>query len=60
MIEEQDVMEILKSRPQYKEGKNKIVFFSEILQLSVIKNLDTDDIVTIVRAKRPKGDWKNV
>ena len=60
VIEEQDVMEILKSRPQYKEGKNKIVFFSEILQLSVIKNLDTDDIVTIVRAKRPKGDWKNV
>ncbi len=59
-IEEQDVIAMLKDKPRYREGKNKIVFFSETLQLSVIKNLDTDDIVTIVRAKRPKGDWKNV
>lgn len=59
-IEERDVMAILKDKPRYKEGKNKIAFFSETLQLSVVKNLDTDDIVTIVRAKRPKGDWENV
>lgn len=60
VIKEQDVMAILKDKPRYKEGENKIVFFSETLQLSVIKNLDTNDIVTIVRAKRPKGDWENV
>lgn len=60
VIEEQDVTAILKNKPSYKEGENKMVFFSEKLQLSVIKNLDTDDIVTIVRAKRPKGDWKDV
>lgn len=59
-IDEQDVKKMLKGNPNYKEGENKMVYFSEQLHLSVIKNMETEDIVTIVRAKKPKGDWENV
>lgn len=59
-IDGQDVKRMLKGNPNYKEGENKMVYFSEQLHLSVIKNMETEDIVTIVRAKKPKGDWENV
>lgn len=60
VIGEQDVMTILKEKSSYKEGVNKAVYFSEILQLSVIKNIDTDDVVSIVRRKYPKEVWESV
>lgn len=59
-ISENDVKKVLKGNPNYKEGETKLVYFSEELQLSVIKNIETGDIVSIIRAKKPKGDWKNV
>lgn len=60
VIGEQDVMTILKEKSSYKEGVNKAVYFSETLQLSVIKNIDTDDVVSIVRRKYPKEVWESV
>lgn len=59
-ISEEHVLMLLKRNPNYMEGEKKAVYFDEKLQLSIIKNLDTDDVVTIVRAKKPKGDWKDV
>lgn len=59
-IDEQDVMQLLHTLPNYREGKERLAYFSEELQLSVIKNIKTDDVITIVRAKRPKGDWTDV
>ena len=59
-ISENDVKKVLKGNPNYKEGETKLVYFSEELQLSVIKNIETGDIVSIIRAKKPKGDWENV
>lgn len=59
-INENNVKKILKGNPDYKEGQTKWVYFSKELQLSVIKNIETGDIVSIIRAKKPKGDWENV
>ena len=59
-IDEQDVMQLLHTLPNYREGKERLAYFSEELQLSIIKNIKTDDVITIVRAKRPKGDWTDV
>lgn len=59
-IKEQDLMELLDRKPNYRENETKMVYFSEELKLAAIKNKETGDVVTIVRAKRPKGDWENV
>ena len=59
-INEKDVLALLKGKPNYKENENRLAYFSEELQLAVIQNKETGDVVTIVRAKRPKGDWENV
>lgn len=59
-IKEQDLMELLDRKPNYRENETKMVYFSEELKLAAIKNKETGDVVTIVRAKRPKWDWENV
>lgn len=59
-IEEKDIMDMLRSQPNYSEGEKKLVFFDPERQLVVIKNKETDDIISIVRRKNPKEGWDNV
>lgn len=59
-IEETDVMTTLRGEPQYSEGENKRIFFDEKCQLAVAKNKNTDDIVSIIRRKKPKEEWESV
>lgn len=59
-IEEKDIIDMLRGRPNYSEGEKKLVFFDPERQLVVIKNKETDDIISIVRRKNPKEEWKNV
>lgn len=59
-ITEDDVMSVLKSKPNYKENENRCVYFSYELQLAIVKNSETDDIVSIIRRKNPKEEWDNV
>ncbi|MBY0758533.1 phage minor capsid protein [Sellimonas caecigallum] len=59
-IEEKDIIDMLRGRPNYSEGEKKLVFFDPERQLVVVKNKETDDIISIVRRKNPKEEWKNV
>lgn len=54
-IEESDVLTIVKGNPNYSEGESKLIFFDSGKQLVVVKNKDTDDIVSIVRRKDRKS-----
>ena len=59
-IEESDVLTIVKGNPNYSEGESKLIFFDSDKQLVVVKNKETDDIVSIVRRKMPKEVWERV
>lgn len=59
-IEESDVLTIVKGNPNYSEGESKLIFFDSGKQLVVVKNKDTDDIVSIIRRKMPKEVWECV
>lgn len=59
-IEEADVLEIVKGKHKYLEGENKLIFFDEKCQLVIAKNKNTDDIVSIIRRKKPKEEWESV
>lgn len=59
-ISEDDLMKLLKNQVNYAEGENKLVYFNSALQLVAIKNKETGDIVSIVRRKNPKEEWKSV
>lgn len=59
-IEETDVVEMAKGNHKYLEGENKLIFFDEQCQLVVAKNKNTDDIVSIIRRKKPKEEWERV
>ena len=59
-IEEKDILDILRGQPNYTEGEKKLIFFDQEGQLVVVKNKETDDIISIVRRKNPKGEWDNV
>ena len=59
-IEESDVLTIVKGNPNYSEGESKLIFFDLGKQLVVVKNKETDDIVSIVRRKMPKEVWERV
>lgn len=59
-IDEADIKQLLDNSPNYKENDTKIAYFSGEKQLAIIKNIETGDIVTIVRTKKPKGDWEDV
>lgn len=59
-IEETDVLAIVKGNHKYLEGENKLIFFDEKCQLVVAKNKTTDDIVSIIRRKKPKEEWESV
>ena len=59
-IEESDVLTIVRGNPNYSEGESKLIFFDLGKQLVVVKNKETDDIVSIVRRKMPKEVWDRV
>lgn len=59
-INEKNLMELLGGTPNYRENETKLAYFSEDMELAAIKNKETGDIVTIVRARKPRGDWENV
>ena len=47
-------------KPKYSEGEYKVIFFDEEKQLSIIKNRETEDIISIVRRKHRKEEWEDV
>ena len=59
-VEEKDVLEVIKKKPNYLEGEDKLIFFDKERQLAVAKNKNTNDIVSIIRRKNQKEVWKNV
>lgn len=57
VIHEEDVLNLIKTMPNYSEGKEKMIWFSPSKQLVVIKNKNSGDIVSIVRRKNKKEEW---
>mgnify|MGYP000335421979 FL=1 len=51
VIHEEDVLDLIKTMPNYSEGEEKMIWFSPSKQLVVIKNKNSGDIVSIVRRK---------
>lgn len=54
VIHEEDVLDLIKTMPNYSEGEEKMIWFSPSKQLVVIKNKNSGDIVSIVRRKNKK------
>lgn len=59
-LSEDDVLKVLHAKPKYLEGESRTVFFDKERQLSIIQNRETKDIVSIVRRKNRKEEWKDV
>lgn len=59
-IVEEEVLELLKKKPNYSEGENKVILFDREKQLVIVKNKTSGDIVSIVRRKNEKETWNNV
>lgn len=59
-IHEQDVLDLIKTEPNYLEGEEKIIWFSQSKQLVIIKDKNSGDVVSIVRRKNKKEAWKDV
>lgn len=57
VIHEEDVLDLMKTKPNYSEGEEKIVWFSPSKQLVVIKNKNSGDVVSIIRRKNKKEGW---
>ena len=56
---EDDLLLLLKGKANYTE-ENEQVYFDEKLQLAVVKNKETRDVVSIIRRKKPKVIWEDV
>lgn len=57
VIYEEDVLDLMKTKPNYSEREEKMIWFSPSKQLVVIKNKNSGDIVSIVRRKNKKEEW---
>lgn len=57
VIYEEDVLDLMKTKPNYSEREEKMIWFSPSKQLAVIKNKNSGDIVSIVRRKNKKEEW---
>lgn len=57
VIHEEDVLNLIKTMPNYSEGEEKMIWFNPSKQLVVIKNKNSGDIVSIVRRKNKKEEW---
>ncbi len=59
-VSEEMLIKIIKGTPNYTEGEDKQIYFIQELQLLVVRNKETGDIVSVVRRKNPKEVWKSV
>ena len=59
-VSEKMLMKIINGTPNYTEGEDKQIYFIQELQLLVVRNKETKDIISVVRRKKPKEVWKNV
>ena len=59
-VSEKVLMKIINGTPNYTEGEDKQIYFIQELQLLVVRNKETKDIISVVRRKEPKEVWKNV
>lgn len=59
-VSEEMLIKIIKGTPNYTEGEDKQIYFIHELQLLVVRNKKTGDIVSVVRRRAPKEAWKNV
>lgn len=60
-VSEDDLMALIKNNPpKYTEGEKKLIYFDADLQLAVVKNKETSDIVSVIRRKAPKEAWEDV
>lgn len=59
-VSEEMLIKIIKGTPNYTEGEDKQIYFIHELQLLVVRNKKTGDIVSVVRRKAPKEAWGNV
>ena len=60
LITDNEVIDFIKSGPNYVEGTNKNIYFNPEKQLAIIQNKETNDIVSIVRRKYMKEGWSDV
>lgn len=59
-VTEKKLIEIVRGKPQFTEGDGKWIYFDSELQLVVVQNKSTEDIISVVRRKKPKEIWQNV
>ena len=59
-VPEEMLIKIIKGTPNYTEGEDKQIYFIHELQLLVVRNKKTGDIVSVVRRRAPKEAWGNV
>ena len=59
-VSEEMLIKIIKGTPNYTDGEDKQIYFIHELQLLVVKNKKTGDIVSVVRRRAPKEARGNV
>lgn len=59
-VSEEMLIKIIKGTPNYTDGEDKQIYFIHELQLLVVRNKKTGDIVSVVRRRAPKEAWGNV
>lgn len=59
-VSEEMLIKIIKGTPNYTEGEDKQIYFIHELQLLVVRNKKTGDIVSVVRRRAPKEARGNV
>lgn len=59
-VSEEMLIKNIKGTPNYTEGEDKQIYFIHELQLLVVRNKKTGDIVSVVRRRAPKEAWGNV
>ncbi len=59
-VSEEMLIKIIRGEPNYAEGEDRQIYFIQELQLLIVRNKGTGDIVSVVRRNNPKEVWKNV
>ena len=59
-VSEEMLIKIIRGESNYAEGEDKQIYFIQELQLLIVRNKGTGDIVSVVRRNNPKEVWKNV
>lgn len=59
-VTEDELIKLIKEKPRYTENDDRWIHFDSEKQLLAIENRNTKDIVSVVRRKNPKEEWKDV